>query len=190
MSHAGPIRAALFAQQMEHDAASMGSRSVLENVNPLPCSQRQTALLDRNRNLRQSESRPDMCRHVIGTFDGVAIQPRIFRYQAPEERIEIVYHVRIGILLNGERCRRMLQENGEQASADILGRQPLCNRTGDIVQTLPARGNSPPADDGENCRRGELLDRHTLGQVTRLIHVAPAANRDVIRQQLQGNDFQ
>ena len=34
-----------------------------------------------------------------------------------------------------------------------------------------------------------LFDSHGLGQVARLIHIAAAPHRDVIRQQLQRNHF-
>jgi hypothetical protein len=35
-----------------------------------------------------------------------------------------------------------------------------------------------------------LLDRYALGQIARLIHVAAAPHRDVIRQQLQRHDLE
>lgn len=36
--------------------------------------------------------------------------------------------------------------------------------------------------------RWSLFHRHGLRQVTRLVHVAAAADGDVVREQLQGND--
>jgi hypothetical protein len=37
--------------------------------------------------------------------------------------------------------------------------------------------------------KSPLLDRHRLREISRLVDITPAANRDVISQQLQGNNL-
>ena len=64
----------LFAHQMQRHAAAMARGPVLENVDALPCSERQPSLFHRNGKLRQRESRADVRRHVVRPFDGVTVQ--------------------------------------------------------------------------------------------------------------------
>src|SRR5439155_20069432 len=52
------------------------------------------------------------------------------------------------------------------------------------------RGRSPPARaaSGWPSAAPGSLDRDALGQVARLVHVAAALDRDVVREQLEGQD--
>jgi len=91
---------------------------MLEEVDALPGAKRQLAALDGNRKLRLGERGAYVGGHVVGAFDGVAIEAVVLRHQPVEEAGQIVDHVRIGVLLYGERSRRVLHEDREQARRD------------------------------------------------------------------------
>jgi len=74
--------------------------AVLEEIEPLPGAQRELAALNRYRNRCRSQRRPDVARHVIGTFGGVSVGSRFARDEPAHEVFQIGKHIRIGILLN------------------------------------------------------------------------------------------
>ena len=78
----------------------------------------------------------------------------------------------------------MLAEYREQRCVSRFIAQPIANLAGKIVEPFPTR------PDGDGMRMLHLLHRDALGEITRLIDIAAQANRDVIRQQLQRDDFQ
>ena len=129
----------LFAEQMEHHIPAVGGGAVLENVDALPCSERHAALLHGNRQLGEGEGGPYVSGHIVGTFDGVAIQAVVLGDQAIEEGIEVVDDVGVGILLDGQGCRSVLHKYGEQAGADAVPGEPPGDRRGDFVEALAAR---------------------------------------------------
>ena len=112
---------------------------MLENVHALPGSERHASFHDGNPKLRQGQRRADVRRHIVGTFHGVAIEAVVLRHQPGEERVEIVDHVGIGVLLNGERGGGVLDEHRQQARFDGIFRQPAGNLVGELVQTFAAR---------------------------------------------------
>src|ERR1700683_1771879 len=63
----------LIAQQMECHLATVGRVAMLENINPLPGAQRQTAHTERNCDTGLRQRGPDMSGHVIRSFRGVAV---------------------------------------------------------------------------------------------------------------------
>ena len=112
---------------------------MLEEINALPGPQNQAPLIERNRKLGKSKSGADMRRHIIGAFHRVPVQAVVFRYQAVEEGVEVVNHVRVGIFLNSERCRGMLRENSEQARVQLPCVNPFHDRAGDFIEALAVR---------------------------------------------------
>lgn len=78
--------------------------AMLEQIDALPRTKRQCALVDRNRKLRVRQRAADVRGHVVRSFRRVPIQPRIFRHQTCEEAGEIRYNVRIGVFLNHQGC--------------------------------------------------------------------------------------
>ena len=128
-----------------------------------------------------------MCGHVVGTFVGVAVEPIVLGRDAAEEIIEIANDIGIGVLLDRQRRRSVLDEERQKTRGNVLLAQPECDFTCKVVQTLAVGAN---ADGMGVLPQTALLDRHTLRQIPRLIHVAAAPYRDVIRQQLQRHDLQ
>ena len=51
-----------------------------------------------------------MCGHVVGTFVGVAVEPIVLGRDAAEEIIEIANDIGIGVLLDRQRRRSVLDE--------------------------------------------------------------------------------
>ena len=56
-----------------------------------------------------------MSRHVIGAFACVLIRPR-FRSQSIERHAQIPRHIRISVLIDRQRCRRVLNEEMQQTN--------------------------------------------------------------------------
>src|ERR1017187_263539 len=92
-------------------------------------------------NLGEGERRADGGRHVVRALHGVAVEPVVLGHQAVEEGVEIVHHVRIGVLLNGERGGGVRHEDGEQSGAHPGALQPGGDLGGDFVQALAAGGD-------------------------------------------------
>src|SRR5439155_22649971 len=64
-----------------------------------------------------------------------------FGREAFEEFVEIADDIRIGIFLDGQRRRSVLDENGEESVAQALFLGPVFNLGGDGVQALAARSD-------------------------------------------------
>ena len=78
-----------------------------------------------------------MCGHVVRPFGRMAIGA-ILRCDAAEKILQIILDVRIGIFLNGQGGRRVLDEQGEQAILHGLLIAPGNNRSGDLIQPWAA----------------------------------------------------
>ncbi len=158
----------------------MRALSMFEQVNALPGSQRQLALVNWDRKLRLRERRADMRRHVVGPFGGVPVEARVFRDQAGEEIGEIGHDVGVGVFLDHQRSRGVLAEHCQEAGfGGVLG-QPALDFTCEIVKALTARRDVKLV--GELLHSGALLYGDALGQIARLIHVATPAYGNVIRE--------
>lgn len=130
---------ASLARKVQHEAAAMRARTMLENINTLPGPKRQAGIDERNRQLRLGKCRADVRRHIIGAFHGVPVPFRIFRRQPLEEFIEIANHVRVGVFLNGQRRRGVLNKDSEQARMNAAAFAPRLNFPGDRVEPFAAR---------------------------------------------------
>ena len=74
--------------------------------------------------------------------------------------------------------------------AEGAGEGCLVSEIGTAARACPHHSHLPQAGEGELRPARRLLDGHRLGQIARLIDVAAAAHRDVIRQQLQRQNFE
>jgi len=127
--------------------ATVGGRAVFKNINALPRSKRHAAVLDRNGELREGERGADVRRHVVRPLHGVPVEAIVLRNEPAEEDVQIVDDVRIGILLDGERGRGVLDEDGQQTALRVLPIQPLRDFLGNLVETLPAGGDGNPVQE-------------------------------------------
>ena len=103
-------------------------RTMFAQVDSLPGTQVEPALSDGDRKGATQQRRLDVGRHVVGAFARMPIGKR-FRSDRLQGVFQIVGDVGIGVFVNRQRCRGMLQEQVEQSHADFpqfrQGRQDL-----------------------------------------------------------------
>src|SRR5262245_54401709 len=96
---------------MNDEAAPVGMRAVLPQVDRLPGAERQIATAHGDRFRRAGEHRPYVGGHVVGTF-GVVL-PRVGLGRGLREpSAEIAQHGRVCVLLDHDASRGVLHEDG------------------------------------------------------------------------------
>src|SRR5215217_9219628 len=96
---------------------------MLEEIDALPGPERHAPVRDRDGELRLSQCRTEVCRHVVGTLV-IMLVVAAFRREPGEIGLEIAAGRRGGILLDHERSRRMAAEEGKQSLADATRLYP------------------------------------------------------------------
>ena len=134
------------------------------------------------------ERRADVRGHIVRTFQGMAISLARLRHKPLEEIAQIERHVRIGIFLNSERARGVLNENGQQSVCDRLFGKPIFDRARKNIEAFAARQNGKRGM-GE-LQSARLFHSYAFREIARLVHIAAAAHRNVIGQQLQRNHLE
>src|SRR3972149_3938609 len=131
---------------------------MLDEIDPLPSAERHPAVLDRNAEGRRGDHRLDMARHVVGSFFLMGVVA-ILRREEIERVGEIQPHIRVGILLDRQRCRGMTHEHGEEPILAGNAFEPASKLAGDLdegpVRALP---QEPPP------RRVPRVSRPTIGR--------------------------
>src|ERR1700722_10473695 len=79
------MRPPSFTNKMQGNLSPMRRTPMLEQVNPLPSSQGELPLDDRNRELHASQNRADMGGHVVDAFVGVPISAGVLRARRPKK---------------------------------------------------------------------------------------------------------
>src|SRR5450631_380894 len=123
-AHASQENALRRARKLQHDLAPVRTGTMLDQVDRLPCSQRQFASQDRDVQRTRRQHGLDMRRHVVGAFGAVGPSGVLGR-QPVERGHQIVEHRRIGIFLDRQRRRGMTDLGGEidEAGTGRLNRQ-------------------------------------------------------------------
>lgn len=80
--------------------------------------------------------------HIVGSFSGMPEAFIVFGNEALEEIAHVEGNVGVGILLNHERARCVLDESGQQPVCDTLAREPVVDLIGERVESFPARRDS------------------------------------------------
>jgi len=120
-------------QQMHHHPAPLPVLPVFKHIYSLPGPQSKASLLQRDRKVSLRQGCLDMRRHVVGSLGGMAV--RAIRWcDAAEKILQIATHIRVGIFLNGERCRCMLDEQIQQAILHTLLLAPIHYWRRDLVK--------------------------------------------------------
>lgn len=130
----------LFADHMQQNHAAVRRVTVLEQVDGLPRAEQRGVFFNRNRERGLGERGPNMGGHIIGTFRRVAII-RLTRSKTIESIEKIPEHIRIGILLNQERCRCVRDEKREQTRCDAGFRNELSYIASHVGEAWTARRN-------------------------------------------------
>ena len=97
----------------------MSSAAVFAKKNPLPGSQQELPIADRNRQGNAEQGRFDVSRHVIRPFAGMVVRER-FRRDFVGKTIQIRRNVRIDIFIERQRRRGMLQKKMQKPRPDCL----------------------------------------------------------------------
>lgn len=121
---------------MQDDLPAMRIRTMLEKVDALPGAEQQTAVSDRDREVRLGKRRPNVCRHIVGAFGAMAVAGIARRSQPPKEVQKIGEHIGVRILLDQQRRGRVPQKDRQKTRSYRLPTHPLLDGSGDVVQPL------------------------------------------------------
>ena len=122
---AGVIGEFLFANEMERDAAGMAVDRVFPQINALPGAEGEPSAAYGDTQIYRRQRCANMCRHVVVAFLRVYKQRVAIGHQSFEKGLQIALHVRVGIFLDEERGRGMLQMQGQQAVLESILSNPL-----------------------------------------------------------------
>jgi hypothetical protein len=95
----------------------------------------------RNRQRRLRQCRPYMRRHIVRPFVLMPIARIVLRRQPLEIIRQIAHHVRVRVLLNRQRCRRVLHEHRQQSRLNLQRRNPLRHLSRERIKPFSARRN-------------------------------------------------
>ncbi len=109
---------------------------MLPQVDALPSPKAESAVDDWDGERGRSEGRLDVRRHVVGSFRGVRINRIVLRDKPTQPGFEIATCGRIGIFLDCQACRRVLNEDRAQPIIDSGFFHRGLNVSGDVVKTL------------------------------------------------------
>jgi uncharacterized protein (DUF952 family) len=127
----------LLAHDVHGHRAHMRRPAMFPDIDTLPRSKRQSAVLDRQAHVHGGQRRAHVGGHIVHPFDGVGENRVAIRHQPLEEPLEIATHVRIGILLHEERCRRVLQVQCADAGLDPREVDLILHLRRDVVEPAP-----------------------------------------------------
>lgn len=116
------------AQSLPDDSGDNPARATaiaeLAQIYALPCSEIESAVCDRQCQHRAYDDCFGMRWHIVRTFVGVKIVRRVLRDKTVEDGAQIVSDIRIGVLVERERRRRMLDHKVKQSSPRKLRKCP------------------------------------------------------------------
>jgi hypothetical protein len=103
---------------VHRDLARVAAPAVLPQGDALPGAQGEPAVDDGDRELRRRERAAHMGRHVVHAFLAVQEERVAVAHQPGEEALEVVAHLRVGVLLHQQAGRGVAHEERQQALAD------------------------------------------------------------------------
>ena len=96
----------------------------LTQIYSLPDTEIQPAIGDRKSERRPHKDRLGMGRHIVRPLVGVQEIRRVFRHKPVKNRLEIVAHIRIGILVQSKSRRSMLDHQVKKSFLGQLRKLP------------------------------------------------------------------
>jgi len=81
------MKTSSFTKCVNNDASCMRAEAVFPNINPLPRSQRQPALINGNGKIYRGKRRANVRRHIIITFCSMSEQWIPIRYEPLEKSL-------------------------------------------------------------------------------------------------------
>lgn len=107
------------APQGEYHPSLAAVVAVLAQIDALPRAEAQPAAGNGDQQAAAQQRRLDVGRHVVGPFDRVLVR-ELFRHDGRQAGLEVHGHVGVGVLVDRQRGRRVLQEDVQQADL-VLG---------------------------------------------------------------------
>ena len=128
----------LFADEMQGDAARVSANAVFPHINPLPGAEREPPAAHGNAQVHRRQRRANVRGHVVIAFERMH-KKRIAVGDKPfKKRLQIAPHVRVGVFLNQQRGRSMLQMNRQQAVLELVLIHPLFNFARELAKPTTA----------------------------------------------------
>jgi len=81
------MKTASFTQSVDNDAAHMRTNAMFPKINPLPGSQRESPLVNRNGKIHRGKRRANVRRHIIITFCSMSEEWIPIRYEPLEKSL-------------------------------------------------------------------------------------------------------
>src|ERR1700730_1821358 len=126
------------AEKLQHHLAAVRPRAVLGDINALPGAEPKLAARDRHVQRHAVAHGLDVSRHVVGPFD-VVHPAGVGRRDALERGDEIGLHVRVGVLLDHQRGRGVLQIKQHNAIASLYLFQKARELARDLEKAFAGR---------------------------------------------------
>ena len=125
----------LNADQVQRQCAAMRAAAMLEEVDALPCAERESAVDQRDRQLDLRERGAEVGWHVVRAFIVVEILSRFGRY-AGEIGFQVGPDFGRGVFLDEERGGGVAAEYRQQTFRHLLFAEPADDLVGDINEAL------------------------------------------------------
>ena len=123
----------------------MGISAVLEQVDPLPGTESQATIDHRNGHRRLGDRGANVRRHVVRSLVGMTVAPIAVGCDPGEPVVEVGEHIWIGVLLDHQRGRSVLEEEVAESSREASLDDHLTNHGRDVVQTARRRRQDDPS---------------------------------------------
>ena len=120
---------------MNDDTSSMGSGTVLPEVESLPLSEGEASVADGNALGCSRDGTSRMCGHVVFPFEAMLPTLRLWG-QTLHPPFEVSEYRGIGVLLNQQTGGSVLYEHRAKAHGDSRGVNDSLNALGDVVKGL------------------------------------------------------
>ena len=111
---------------------------MLPEVDTLPRAEREPPADDGNGQARLRQRSPHVGRHVVSPLSRVRPERVSLRHQPTEERLQVVPHVRICVLLHHEARGRVLDKDRAQPLGDTGRLDCVDHLSGDLDEALPS----------------------------------------------------
>lgn len=121
--------------------------AMLKQIDALPGAKRGATVDYWNGKLRLRKRCADVRGHVVGPFHRVAVAGVVLRGDPLKKIAKVGDDIGIGIFLNGEGCRCMLAEQGQQSGGEVALRNPVDDGRCEIVKALAGRGDLKPGGE-------------------------------------------
>jgi hypothetical protein len=131
----------LFAKEVERYFAGVGVGAVFPEVEALPGAEGHFAVVHGDGEVDGGQRGADVGGHIVIAFGGVDEEGIAIANEAGEEGFEVAADVGVGVFLDEERGGSVLEVEGQEAVAALMGAEPLFDGGGEIGEAAAAGGD-------------------------------------------------